>query len=813
MVGSIAAFAQPANDNCSGAIDLLVAATQADCVPLSGDTRMTTDGANAGIPNPCSVNFMRDDVWYKVVAPDPVPSYGWTIKFEIGSVGTDVTSVGFALYNSCDAVPGNVPLYCAASNPDGELVLTSLCPANIIPGNTYYLRVWSGTGSAADYLLGAGTFRVCAFLNEDQGDGSVVNVLWGDQPGEGDFGGGLNGWTTEGVSCGDGVNGPVDGSNALWQWDDSGLPYWFFGGLSPAPIKSRTYCNGSMIFDSGLLDLGTTGAAGAGTCPAPHEGSIISPVIDLSGFDVDGVSLLFHQSMQRWREGEHWIDLSYDGGATWSDSILINSDLTYSSTDPSTGTGYYNEEVRVALPGAEGAANFRFRIRFKGQYYWWIVDDVWVIERECNNLRANDFYAISPNAVWHQGQLSDFGMVIDIENLGACDQTNVVVDLEIRNEAGDLILSGSKDYGTVVPDTIIQNSLFAQCFQLPADIAIGNYTGLYTVHSDSMDFNPLNDTQSFRFAVGNTQLSKDIPEGNYTSTRPGDPSGTEALTQYVLANHYLIVDGDKYRLCDIEVGLGNVAELTPDVIGTQASVILYLYEWNDINQNGDVEIASETQTIGFNQYDFQNGDPSNAIYTFDILDPGTLEPCVPLKNNTQYLVAMQYSAPLGLSDALLNTLMTAGDFNYNAVAFLHTPVAGEGLGSPCGPQFGTFVSRNQESTLANIGSFTGGITPVIRMNLDLIESNDNPIAELTNLSIMPNPVSDLLRVDMEFVRPMDRVVIRVADINGRILIEDTKSGISQESWTKDVSTFANGSYFLSIISEDGVRTDRFMIQR
>jgi hypothetical protein len=66
---------------------------------------------------------------------------------------------------------------------------------------------------------------------------------------------------------------------------------------------------------------------------------------------------------------------------------------------------------------------------------------------------------------------------------------------------------------------------------------------------------------------------------------------------------------------------------------------------------------------------------------------------------------------------------------------------------------------------------------------------------------------------MEFVRPMDRVVIRVADINGRILVEDTKTGISQESWTQDVSKFANGSYFLSIISEDGVRTDRFMIQR
>ncbi|MBK7342446.1 MAG: hypothetical protein IPJ06_04650 [Saprospiraceae bacterium] len=64
-------------------------------------------------------------------------------------------------------------------------------------------------------------------------------------------------------------------------------------------------------------------------------------------------------------------------------------------------------------------------------------------------MRANDFAAIAPNAVWQIDQLHDFGAMIDIENVGACSQTGVAVDFEVTDEGGNVVASGTKDYGTI----------------------------------------------------------------------------------------------------------------------------------------------------------------------------------------------------------------------------------------------------------------------------------------------------------------------------------------------------------------------------
>ena len=56
---------------------------------------------------------------------------------------------------------------------------------------------------------------------------------------------------------------------------------------------------------------------------------------------------------------------------------------------------------------------------------------------------------------------------------------------------------------------------------------------------------------------------------------------------------------------DIEVGISNADDLSPSVLGAQASIIIYLYEWTDLNGDGDCQTADETLLVGFNQYDFR----------------------------------------------------------------------------------------------------------------------------------------------------------------------------------------------------------------
>lgn len=800
-VGFTNVIAQPpANDLCVNAIELTVYEAEADAVPIDGDTRNSTDGALSNIPV-CSANWYRDDVWYKFTATHLEGRQLYNIRVDFGDFGSDISGFGIALYDNCDALPGNVPFFCANEPGENRAVLC------MNPGQEVIIRVWSADGDAGNWEAGWGTFRISAFYGESF-ESEDVTVLWGDEPGQGDFDGGLGDWTTLGILC----NG-APAENAQWTWTESGIGVYTFGpygGISA--IKSRSFCNGAAIFDSGYLDLGETGVGGSGTCPwQDHEGALISPVIDISAFDVEGISVLFNQSMQRFVLGRHFLDYSTDGGASWTE-IEINTEKTYLSTNPDTGEGYYNEEYRVPLPGAEGSANLRIRFRFSGVAYWWVIDDVRIIERECNNLRANDFFAVAPYGSWQIDQLSDFALIIDVENLGACLQTNVVVDFEIRNEGDEVIYTQSLEYGDIEASVVDENRLFTACAELPAGTPPGTYTGRYQVRSDSVDFNPNNTFREFTFTVDNTILSMDIPGGTYFGSRPGGTYG-----KFRLGNHYFVKSGtdlntgEQLQICTAEIGIGN-ADAIADIGG---DVLVYLYTWEDANGDGDPQ-DSELERIAFNQYFFEPGDPNNSIYMIDLLnenDPN-FEPCVDLQDETHYVLVIEYIPPFSFPDDFLNILLQAGSVaNFSATNFAHTPVAGQGLGSTCGPHYGMVLSRDDEDLFA-IGSFTGGPTPVIRMVIDRVVSTD-PVVENQdyNVMIIPNPVSDVMQVNIDFGRSMDRVVLRVTDVQGRVVMDETRSFMEQDSWIKPVSHLANGTYFLSIITDQGVRTERFVVQK
>lgn len=789
-IGAVSVFAQPpANDKCDGAFVLEVAASKGACNPQEGDTRNTTDGNLDNIPS-CSVNFKRDDIWYKFVAPDT--ENGWTIEFEFGSKSTDITAVGFAVHASCDATPANEPLFCAVEKVDRQL-LVDVCPA-LIPGVEYFLRVWSATGVDPNWQEGAGTFRICAYEN----DPITGEVIWGGNTGEGDFNGGINGWTAQGISC---FGGNAD--NATWQWGPIGSA--LSGAYATGQVLgSKTYCNGAMVFNSDFMDNnGVAGAFGSGPCPAPQEGALVSPLIDISSSTADNISLEFHQNLRQF-QSRYYVGYSLDGGTNWID-VEINQEFPVNSA-------HINEVRRVPLPGAAGAANLRVRFRVEANYYYWVIDDVRIIERECVNMRANDFKAIAPNAIWHRDQLTRFPAIIDIENIGACAQNNVVVDYTIRNSAGDVIFNATKNYGTIASDSLAENDPFDVCVELPADLPNGLYTGTYTVNSDEEDFDPSNNSQSFSFIIDGELMSKEFEIGGYSGLRPS------ANLTYTMGNHYHIVnntnpDGANYEVCKVYLGLSNANQLTPSALGTQWFVVVTLYEWNDLNNDGDMQFdGQEAVPVGVAELTFQDGDPASTIFELDMKETANFEGCVPLKANQDYILAMEYTVPPGL-DAPLFMLMSR-EFNYSATRFASHPQF-LGLCSPP-PSYGEFIAVGPSpNSLAN-GAFNSGEVPVLRMALSPVVSNEDPIAptlEDVRMTILPNPVSDVLTVNFDFAASYEQVNIRVSDVTGRLIFSENIAGGQQSNWTRNVSHLANGTYMITVSTPNGVTTDRFMVQR
>jgi hypothetical protein len=800
LLWTINAWAQPVNDMCSGAIQLTIGADEASAVQLPGDTRGTEDASADGIPV-CSANFYRDDVWYYMTVPDTVSINGYTIKCYYQGMATDVPAFGIALYYSCDADASNEPFVCLNSPAEDKVT------ACADPGQTIYIRVWSAAGDATNWETGEGTFRIAAFAREVAGGTSNFNVLWGDQPGEGDFAGGLNNWTTESVTCADNAD-PV---NAQWTWTASGLPGYTFGGGSIAPINSPTLCNGAMIFDSGYLDLGDSGVSGEGPCPINQEGSLISPVIDVAQFGVFGVSVVFNQSMQRWREGLHFLDYSTDGGATWTINE-INSDYTYLSTSPSTGSGYYNEQFRLRLPGAQNSSQLRLRFRFQGTYYWWVIDDVKIVETEANNLVAQkNFYAIPPWGTIPSDQVPSYFAENDILNIGAGPQTNVNLNHTIRDtNSAEVIYDQNLAFGTITPDSLAENKVFPQAVIVPNHPA--SYEGTYLVSQDQQDFDTTNNIINFYFDVG----------GDYFAHETGATRSVAVANSAYDAGAPLSYGyGNIFRpevdvaVKSIQWGVSNATEMI------DKAVSIYLLQWTDTNGDQIAE-STERKFVGIADYTF-TGTEGDDVILESVLDnfenPG--QPII-MKAGFYYIALVEYVA--STVDDPQFFLLASEDRNFNATVLASDTAYVKGWTDH--RTYMTALEFSPDGILANVDievkdlsptdtrvHFGDDIVPVVRV----ITTNTNTVEPLpaNNLiTVYPNPANNNVQVKMEFEKSYDRVQLRLIDNLGRLVYQKQLSQVpTSHIESIRTSDFAAGTYLLHVVTSDGQRSMPVVIVR
>lgn len=75
----------------------------------------------------------------------------------------------------------------------------------------------------------------------------------------------------------------------------------------------------------------------------------------------------------------------------------------------------------------------------------------------------------------------------------------------------------------------------------------------------------------------------------------------------------------------------------------------------------------------------------------------------------------------------------------------------------------------------------------------------NKIADETDISVYPNPVSDLVVIN---IRSTENSILKaeLTDVLGKMFFQDK---LLQQITTIDMRTFADGLYFLKLLSEDG----------
>jgi hypothetical protein len=776
-------FAQPANDDCSGALELTIGADEASCTPVAGNTVGATGSTTPA--SVCSGSWFGDDIWYSFTTPNELAEGGYIVKALFGGSTDDVLSVGLAVYSDC----GNdsTPLYCF-SDDDPERNSILIYPCNVSPNTTYYVRVWS-TPTPTD---NSGALEMCVFENQAEPE----TVLWGDQPGQGDFDGGLNGWTitNDAPLCSD--------TFQLWQWQanpiaDGGA---FSGGVSI--LESPTACNGAMVFDSDFYDNGgDSNTQGQGPCPAIHTGEIISPAIDISGFNVPGISVKFFQGTRQFTSN-YTISYSNDNGDTWID-VTVNEEIEVNSP-------HIQEFKRVFLPQADfTATEFRIKFRYEGNYYYWMLDDIQLVETEANNLVVMDnFYAIAPNAMWPASQLEPFSFLADINNVGAAQQPNTTLNMTITDADGNEVYSEDLSYGTTEADSLYENVPFNGAYD-PTGSAPGTvYTGTYTIFSDSVDFDPSDNTQSFSFMVTDTVFAKET--GATRTIVPADGNWADGESHsWAYGNFFHIVNGvdfdipsNGWEASAASFGIGNA-----DAEGIAGRLVtINLYQWNeDSNEDGNMD-PDERSVVGFNIYEITGTEPSDSLITIPLMPFPSGEGNVPILSGENYVLMVEYNT----QDEVNLALVGAEPWDYAGQNFR------SGLDDiPYRPGEMLGISGDLATESYSAAGFTGLVVPSVRLHISQppMVLDVNQLDEANLVQLTPNPATNYINLQVDLVNQQEEVQVQVLDITGKIMINQYYDGVSAQTFSYDISRFSAGTYILNFITKEGMRTERFVIQR
>lgn len=613
-------------------------------------------------------------------------------------------------------------------------------------------------------------------------------ILWGNEPGQGDFDGGLNGWSAVTLEC----NG-APSEAATWKYEADGISE---GGLGNGLSAGPSFCNGAMAFNSDFLDndgnveTDENGqvislAEGTGDCPANQLGELISPIIDISGSDVAGVSVEFYQAVRQF-QSRFIVEYSIDGGENYAFAAEINTEVA---------TNAISEEPKqsIPLPGAAGSSQLRVKFTMLGNYYYWVIDDVKIVEREANNLRVNEnFFATAPNVKVPRSQVDAIHFLADIQNIGAVTQENTSLNMTVTNdETGEVVYNDDLAYGTITADSIAENKLFESTFT-PADV-VANYTGVYTVSSSTgEDFDESDNTRTINFSVTENEFANEDGT-NLGNIQITDPS---QIPTWSLGNYFYLPNGNGWKVSKFAIGIGNADEVGGLEVGVR------MFKWTDIdadsNDDNIPEAApNEREFIGFADYEILGNElPTDANEISEIFNQDGDEAPILLEDGGHYLVMMTMDAEVGVaaSDALFDSYLAMN---------LATTQAGK-------PRYASFFGSSSD-IFETVYDANNQFTPLVRM---FIEPEDaSAVVELSAdnlITVGPNPAKEFVNIGMEFTKSFDDVNIMITDATGRVVLMNDLQNIQNHQMRVDVSNLMAGIFLVNITTPEGVRTEKFI---
>ncbi len=531
-----------------------------------------------------------------------------------------------------------------------------------------------------------------------------------------------------------------------------------------------------------------------------YAASLISPDIDISGA-TRALELEFNQTILFLNISDGAaavpisetvsipvftaLEISTDGGANWLAPIDLNE-----TKDP--GDWWMRPEVIPLPTDLIGAAtSIKLRFTFGSDFYFWGLDDIRIVERPPYDMQVNEnFYSVYPNLFTPISQADTAFFLADIQNNGGLEAENVKLNVTITNAEGTEVYNDTKDYGTIIVDSIAENQLFDQVLD-PAVLAADVYSGAYVISHDSMEAVTNNDTIRFQFVMTDSMFQKEagFVFDDASGITPADD------VSYSFGNVFYCPNGEGFVAKNISFGVANADELT------DRSVTTYLYKWADSNDDGIANSSEYGNALATNSYTFNGTESAEELITIPFDFEGN---DIPLEDNTFYLAIVQY---INSSDEQDLAMLVSRVYDYNATTFAYQ-VAGTAARYPVVLNVGPEPSPDYSTT-----GFGRGTIPMIRMSIGNTVNAPEVLSDANKVKVFPNPTNNDINLEVELVNRSSKVQISIIDGTGRIIQRNAYNDFKAGKFNYDLSNLTAGMYFIRILTDEGLRTEKVFLQR
>ena len=600
-------------------------------------------------------------------------------------------------------------------------------------------------------------------------------------------------WLTSGGTA----NGASD-TDAVWVYRGTSTTpnntvgsrggYAGAAGVAQWPITSATASNGFVIFDSDFLDnAGIAGNFGNGIAPSVQVASMVTDMIDLTNYTV--IDLMFTQYYRRFAGPgasqavpATYIDFSTDGGATFPYSVTLNAAIAVNS-------GTASNDIATISAGSMvgGHDSVKVRFRWDGDYYFWQIDDIAIINTPANRLTYTDYNGApaqdiifgpasgsSRMGITTLKQARSLSFDCNIINSGSAAQSNVKLTVDIFNSSGSNVQSVSSATITTLNalDTANWNTLntYATAWTPNAEDA---YTFLYTVTSDSAT--AVSDT--FNFFVTDSLMSMDF---NSWDNSIGASSNTTQWGDGAQMNNRHDLVGDE-MLWGTRVYLASA---------TTAGAILEIGVYDSSAFDGSTGM-DPNKLVAYGQRVITTTDTAQGFVRFDFTDPTTGRGVDLLNSNGAYFYNLTMYDNQGGDHIRIRNDQSWGKVSGSGYMYLAA--------------LGNWYSGYSGSRSFNNLWIRAIACPAANAAACMTTSLDE--GQLEGITLMPNPANDIVHID--FGMAMGEFNVTLIDMTGKVV--KAESMLASSDSPVYVGDLNAGMYMVQVQQADVMKTFKLSV--